>query len=67
VMPPRKQCEPGVKGLQELGLSGQESLIAGDNTKVHISPTFQGITCFLLPDVIYIMVCTLLTIICFHL
>jgi hypothetical protein len=58
VMPPRHQCEPGVKELQELGFSGQESLIAGDNTKVLIPPTFQGITCCLIDDAIYIMVVT---------
>jgi hypothetical protein len=43
-MPPRQQCEPRVTGLQELELSCQDNLIAADNTKVLIPPTFQGLT-----------------------
>jgi hypothetical protein len=60
-----QQCEVGVAWLQELELSGQDSFIAADNTKVLITPIFQGLTfgCML---VIYIMVSTLLTILCFH-
>jgi hypothetical protein len=44
VLPPRQQCELGDTGLQELELSGQDSFIAADNTKVLIPPIFQGLT-----------------------
>jgi hypothetical protein len=40
----RQQCEPGDTGLQELELSGQDSFIATDNTKVLIPPIFQRLT-----------------------
>jgi hypothetical protein len=44
VLPPRQQCQLGDIGLQELELSGQDSFIAIDNTKVLISAIFQGLT-----------------------
>jgi hypothetical protein len=44
VIPPRQQCEPRVTRLQEPKLSGQDNFVATDNTKVLISPTFQGLT-----------------------
>jgi hypothetical protein len=45
-----QQCEVGVAWLQELELSGQDSFIAADNTKVLITPIFQGLAfgCMLL-------------------
>jgi hypothetical protein len=44
VIPPRHQCELGVTGLQEHELSGQDSFVAADSTKVLIPPIFQGLT-----------------------
>jgi hypothetical protein len=44
MIPPMQQCELGVTRLQKLELSGQDSFIATDNTKVLIPPIFQDLT-----------------------
>jgi hypothetical protein len=44
VLPPRQQCELGDTRLQELELSGQDSFIAAENTKVLIPSIFQSLT-----------------------